>query len=254
MKKKIVILIFLIIIIVFSVKMLNEKCVCNKPYVTFTFDDGYEDIFTNALPIFKKYNVSATCYIITGLVGKEFENQKLMNWSHIKELQENGFEIGSHTVNHLDLTKLNSSSIVKELSFSKETLIDHGFNVSSISIPYGKYNDKIEKIAKKYYTSVRPSIWGFNSLCDFDRYNLKSFWITNSTSIETIKSLIDECQKNNYWLIFMLHLVREDKNSEYSISPKDLEYIIKYIKSKNIEIKTISEVIDLYNCSCYAQK
>ncbi len=226
--------------------IINEKIVYNKPYITFTFDDGYEDIFTNALPIFKKHNISATSYTITGLVGKEFENQKLMNWSQIRELQKNGFEIGSHTINHSDLTELDSSSITKELKSSKETLIEQGFNVTSLSIPYGKYNNEIEEIAKKYYSSVRPSIWGFNSISNIDRYKLKSIWIVNSTSIEEIKGWVDEAKANNYWLIFMLHLVREDKNSKYSISPKDLEETISYIKSKNIEIKTISEVMDLY--------
>jgi len=228
-------------------KIINEKSVCNEPYVTFTIDDGYEDVFINALPIFKKYNISATSYIITGLIGEKFENQKLMNWSQIRELQKNGFEIGSHTINHLDLTELNYSSIVEELKLSKEILTTHGFNVTSLSIPYGKYNNKIENIAKEYYESVRPSIWGLNSPSNMDKYKLKSVWIVNSTSIEEMKSWVDEAQTNNRWLIFMLHLVREDKNSEYSISPKNLEDIIKYIKSKNIEIKTTSEVLAKYN-------
>jgi len=40
-----------------------------KP-VILSFDDGYEDNYTNAYPILKKYNLKATIFIVTGFVSK----------------------------------------------------------------------------------------------------------------------------------------------------------------------------------------
>ena len=45
----------------------------SKKQIIITFDDGYKDILTNALPILKKYNFKATCFLVTNFIG-EFNN------------------------------------------------------------------------------------------------------------------------------------------------------------------------------------
>jgi len=42
-----------------------------KKQIIITFDDGYKDIYINALPILKKYNFKATCFFVTNLIGQE---------------------------------------------------------------------------------------------------------------------------------------------------------------------------------------
>jgi hypothetical protein len=123
-------------------------------------------------------------------------------------------------------------------------LEEQGFNVKSLSIPYGKYNEEIKEISKNYYESVRPSDWGLNKLNKIDKYNLKSFWPMNSTPLEEIKSWVDEAEDNNGWTIIMVHHVRTNLSREYATHPKDIIQIIEYIKDKNIEVKTVSEVLD----------
>lgn len=240
MKKKLVILILIILLVLLLIYYNNEKS-----YVTFTFDDGYEEHYTVVFPIFEKHNVVATDYIITGLVGASFEDQNLMDWDQIKELRDNGWEIGSHTINHKYLTTLNDEEIKEELKASKEALEEQGFDVKSLSIPYGDYNDNVRAIAEENYEYVRTSYGGTNTFSNIDKYNIKAYTITNSTSLEDIKTVIDEAKKNKQWLVIMVHLVRDDKRFEYSVSPEDLENIIIYIKQKNMEIKTLSEVFEI---------
>jgi len=234
------IILLIILILIFQ----NRTTKCNEPIVTFAFDDGYNDQYVVAFPIFKEYNLTATSYIITGLVGGYFENETLMNWKEIKELRENGWEIGSHTVMHRDLTKLNKESIKEELEISKLRLEEQGFIIKSLSIPYGKYNEEIKEISKNYYESVRPSDLGLNKFSKIDRYNLKSFWLTNSTPLSEIKSWVDEAENNNSWTIIMVHHVRTNLSREYATHPNDIIEVIKYIKEKNITVKTVSEVLD----------
>ena len=216
-----------------------------QAYISLTFDDGYTDVYNNVLPILEKYKIAGTFYIIAGLVGKEFEGQKLMNWREIKELEKRGNEVGSHTFDHPYLTKLNEASVKKELGQSKKILQEKGFNATSLAIPYGDYNKKVEKIAKKYYSSVRTSKWGINSFLSIDKYNLMAMPVRKVTKLSEVKSWIDKCQRSNGWLILMFHLVRKNKKLEYSISPNDLKEIIKYIKRENIKIKTVSEVLKI---------
>lgn len=236
----IILLAFLIILFI-----LKNKAICNKSYISFTFDDGYKDQYTTAFPLFKRHNITATTYIIAGLVGDSFENQTLMDWKEIKALGNGGWEIGSHTYSHRDLTELDTASINYELKQSKLILKGQGFDVKSLSVPYGKYNEHIKNIAKKYYESVRPSDWGLNKINSMEKYNLKSFWIFNSTQVNEVKSWINEADGSNGWAVIMLHHVRTNLSREYSTHPDAIEEIINYIKIKNIEVKTVSEVLDL---------
>lgn len=82
--------------------------------VGLTFDDGYLNNLTSALPVLRKYGFSSTCYAVSGLAGKSNQwdaaigvNQtRLMSDFEMKQWVAGGQEIGSHTRNHLDLTKV----------------------------------------------------------------------------------------------------------------------------------------------------
>ena len=49
----------------------NEIDQNKKKQIIITFDDGYKDVFVNALPILKKYNFKATCFFVTNLIGQD---------------------------------------------------------------------------------------------------------------------------------------------------------------------------------------
>jgi peptidoglycan/xylan/chitin deacetylase (PgdA/CDA1 family) len=126
--------------------------------VMLTFDDGYEDFYLNALPILKKYGFTACVFIITGYIGKQSEWD--YNWGRFKKrhlsgeeilvLSKAGFEIGSHTVNHPDLTKIPRRYLNYELRVSKETLEDKlGKRVEFLSYPFGRYNRLVQDEAER---------------------------------------------------------------------------------------------------------
>jgi peptidoglycan/xylan/chitin deacetylase (PgdA/CDA1 family) len=121
-----------------------------------TFDDGMLSQFTYAKPILDNYNFKATFYIICNSVDTE----NRMNWNNIQTLEEEGHEIGSHSMNHKRLSKLSEENIKYEIIESKRCLQENGFNVTSFSFPYndGDNNESILKIiADNYYIARTAS-------------------------------------------------------------------------------------------------
>lgn len=127
--------------------------------VVISFDDGYEDIYSNAFPILQKYGFSAFIFVITGFVGKYNSwdynvgrRRKHLSWKQIKEMSKCGFGFGSHTVNHPDLTKIEPAcgGVEYELEKSKEVLEDKlGKETSFLSYPFGRYNRFVQEEAQR---------------------------------------------------------------------------------------------------------
>ena len=126
--------------------------------IIITFDDGYKDLISNSLPILKKYNFKATCFVVSNLIGETNswdENdknitKKLMNKMDIALWIKNGMKIGSHSKNHENLTNLSYEIMLNEITESKfylENLIDS--SVDSFCYPYGSFNEKIVNEVKK---------------------------------------------------------------------------------------------------------
>ena len=142
----------------------NEINPNKKNQIIITFDDGYKDILTNALPILKKYNFKATCFFVTNLIGKinywdkkkdKFIIKEIMTTRCIKKWYDNGMSVQSHSHNHLDLTKLSNIEIIKELEYSKKYILEN-FNIESdvFCYPFGRVNKNVYEITKKIYKNA----------------------------------------------------------------------------------------------------
>jgi len=72
--------------------------------LTFTFDDGSRSTYATAYPIMKKYNKTGVVYAISRRVADYYDNY--IHADQFREMQDNGWEIGSHTVSHRRTTQL----------------------------------------------------------------------------------------------------------------------------------------------------
>ena len=129
--------------------------------IIITFDDGYKDLISSVLPILKKHNFNATCFVVSSMLGKKnmwdigkknFIQKDLMNLNDIREWVDNGMFIGSHSHNHLDLTSLNVDKMTNELTYSKKILEDKiGVKIKNFSYPYGKVNNLVYRKTKEIF-------------------------------------------------------------------------------------------------------
>jgi peptidoglycan/xylan/chitin deacetylase (PgdA/CDA1 family) len=126
--------------------------------VIITFDDAFDTVYFNALPILKKYDYRATVFAITDFIGMtgSWDYQiarfraKHCNWEQLRVLAAEGWEVGSHTVSHPDLTSLSASRLWYELKSSKDILAEQlQRKIEIISYPFGKYDNTVLAGVKK---------------------------------------------------------------------------------------------------------
>jgi len=130
----------------------GKKPLPQKP-VILTFDDGYEDFYTDVYPILKKHNIVATAYIISGVLGRK----NYMNSAQLKEIALSGLvEIGAHSVHHPNLKALPTELSEKEILESKEMLEKElGIKVVSFAYPYGGYiEETVDLVKRAGYTNA----------------------------------------------------------------------------------------------------
>ncbi len=124
----------------------------NLPHspMVITFDDGYEDVYLNAFPVLSKEGFTATILLVSSYVGSE----EFMTQSEILDLEQAGWEIGSHSQTHLDLTK-NFSSLWDEIVQSRLDLKRiSGQDINLFAYPYGAADPiVIGKVVKAGYSA-----------------------------------------------------------------------------------------------------
>jgi peptidoglycan/xylan/chitin deacetylase (PgdA/CDA1 family) len=149
---------------------LRQRC------VVITFDDGYRDNFTEAVPALKDAGLSATFFVATGFIETEREfphdlralerggiealNFPKLTWDDLRSMEADGFEIGSHTINHTNMGSADEATIEREVKDSLAALNrELSEKPRAFSFPWGKPQDMSEQaieIAKRanYYSAV----------------------------------------------------------------------------------------------------
>lgn len=138
--------------------------------VVLTFDDGYQDFYTDVFPILKKYQAKAVVFVVPNFLDK----QNNLSIEQLKELSNSSLiEIGAHTMNHLYLSGLSSIIVKNEVEESKkfiEKII--GKPVVSFAYPYGAFdNETIDIVKKAGFTSAVTTVSG-DFILDINRFFL----------------------------------------------------------------------------------
>ncbi len=161
-----------------------------KP-VIMTFDDGYDEVFLNALPVMKEFGARATAFVLgdrsiktnTWDVQSGFEGAGLMDQRQIMEIRKAGFEIGSHSMTHSDLTSVSDRKAWDEIARSKGMLEDLlGAAVVSFAYPFGAANDSTERFVREAGYDYGCGVYSGPPKFAQDKFNIRRIPITRKTN------------------------------------------------------------------------
>jgi len=164
----------------------------SKPIIL-TFDDGYENNYTNAFPILKKHNMKATIFIVTSAVGELGVQYPHMTWEQMKEMEYSGLiTIQNHGAIHTPMDKLSRKEMEKVVLAANES-IDYHLGARQIYVfayPYLRYNFKTVDELRKLdihiqVTNLADAINEKTSMANIKRIN-----VPYGTSAEELLDLI----------------------------------------------------------------
>ena len=137
----------------------NIKSKLDKKNILITFDDGFRDNLTIALPVLIKYGFVATIFITTKYIGgrseyagrEEDRNFQMLSIEEIKRLEKEGWTICNHLHSHRNLIELNDEEIEDEFKKScniLENISSGKENMKIISYPRNKKDKRVEDVLK----------------------------------------------------------------------------------------------------------
>jgi peptidoglycan/xylan/chitin deacetylase (PgdA/CDA1 family) len=167
----------------------GELSLPRKP-VILTFDDGYLDTYTIAYPLLREFGVKAVVFVFADQKVKtnfwdrhlKLPEAPLMNRRQIVEMHEDGFEIGSHSLIHADLTHLSEDQAWEQISRSR-ILLEILLNapVSAFSYPYGATNEMLKKMATRAGYKIACSVATGPASFGDDPYEVRRIPILRTT-------------------------------------------------------------------------
>lgn len=209
------------------------------PFVTLTFDDGWESQYNLAYPILKRYNYQATAFVIPPYIDV---NPGYMTKLQLRDLQNQGWDISSHYYGNFE----NKTDLELEAIFIgvKTWLVLNNFTGGDfLAYPQGRYQGNILNITKNYFYLGRTVHQIGQEYPPEDRYILSTIEPARYRTLEEDIKLINESINKKQWIILTFHKIVEAEpqaNTEYT--KERFEALMAYINSTGIPVKTIGNI------------
>jgi peptidoglycan/xylan/chitin deacetylase (PgdA/CDA1 family) len=179
--------------------------------VILTFDDGFADFFSAALPVLQRYHFPATIYIATAYMNGTSHwlkrsgesSRRMLRWEQVREIDMSGIECGAHSHHHLQLDTLSYTEAREEIISSKQLLEEHLEKpVVSFAYPHGYHSMALKQIVREV---------GFTSACtvkytmcgmDNDRFALPRLFVSSDTNVEKLEALLAQPVPSSIALLY----------------------------------------------------
>ena len=205
--------------------------------VTYTFDDQCANQFSAAVPLFDSMNFKATFYPVINW-GPD--------WNKLRNLAENGHEIGSHSMSH-PYALAGMQNEEDELKNSKAEINRQIPGNQCLTIAYPNCNAGTLSLLNAHYIAGRKCQGQLESKTPADFFGISSIICGSQGALNTVQSFnskVDEAARMNGWSVFLVHEV--NNGSGYSpLQASVIEGNLRYMDQNREKfwVSTLSNVV-----------
>ena len=223
--------------------------------VSLTFDDGYSNQYA-VRPMLASHGMHGTFYINSNKVET---NGTFLSWSQLTDLSGDGNEIAGHTLDHADLTTVDSTEARRQVCDDRWVLMSRGFPVTSFAYPYGARNSSLFSTVEGCgYNSARRA-WGLCSpavqFCPVAEtvppeesvFAIRTQdSVTSTTTLADMQRIVLEAESSGGgWVPLVFHHICNACNT-WSTSAATLDAFLSWLAPRSASgtvVKTVNEVI-----------
>jgi peptidoglycan/xylan/chitin deacetylase (PgdA/CDA1 family) len=164
--------------------------------IVLTFDDGYADFHSRALPALDHYGATATLFVTTGWVQdadmRLAAPGRMLNRTQIAEVAGAGVEIGAHTRRHPQLDQLPPNLVREELHSSKQWLEDElGRPVPGLAYPFGYSSAGVRAVARETGYGYACGVGNRTARSASDLLELPRLTVRRATTMPAFRRLVE---------------------------------------------------------------
>jgi peptidoglycan/xylan/chitin deacetylase (PgdA/CDA1 family) len=211
--------------------------------VSFCFDDFPQSAADAGAEILQAANARGTYYFAAGMANSNSPVGPIAGFDTIRRLAQGGHEIGCHTFDHQDCTRLSGAELEASLAANRQAV--DGCRLESFAFPFGFSDWRAKAIAGQHYSSVRTGMRGINR-GQVDLAGLKSVPLYQPAGIAEADRWLKLLAAGEGWLIFYTHDV-SDRPSRFGCTPELLAHCIARAAQLGCRIETVGAVAKRLN-------
>lgn len=165
--------------------------------VALTFDDGYADFCTHALPVLERNGFTATVFVTTGWIdglGPPAASpplDRMLTPAQVQRLPGAGIEVGAHSHSHAQLDQISAAALEAELRMSRRWLEElTGRPVETMAYPYGYSTRRVRQAAGACGYRYAAAVGNRCAHAAGDPLALPRLTVRRSTSLHTFERVV----------------------------------------------------------------
>ncbi|WP_370463370.1 polysaccharide deacetylase family protein [Micromonospora sp. WMMC415] len=228
--------------------------------VSITFDDSWQDVFTNGRPVMDKYDFRGTTYTIADQINTDgrFTTNQLRAAQNLS-----GWEVAGHSyegaVHAARYSGVSAEVVDKDAGALRSWMRENNFNSDSFAYPGGQFGQttdghSVEAIVQRYFSTGRSILAEDNRECTPPPMPMRLRSLTGISSTQKGMSnpdtligrggMLDRAQYAGGWLILCFHRVVTTTPANSSECHRDdFAKIMRAIKVRGMEVRTVGEVM-----------